>query len=92
MSRLKVTHGDSRDEKKLKRFFPFEIKDHIIPSECKIFSINNHLKETKINFQGLAKKIGLMNYTQNGMRYRNDLIIHNNNSFFGSEKWDSLLQ
>ena len=32
MRRLKVTHGDSRDEKKLKRFFPFEIKDHIIPS------------------------------------------------------------
>ena len=33
MRRLNVTHGDSRDEKKLKRFFPFEIKDHIIPSE-----------------------------------------------------------
>ena len=38
MRRLNVTHGDSRDEKKLKRFFPFEIKDHIIPSEYDIFS------------------------------------------------------
>ena len=37
MRRLNVTHGDSRDEKKLKRFFPFEIKDHIIPSEYSIF-------------------------------------------------------
>ena len=32
MRNLKVTHGDSRDEKKLKRFFPFEPKDHLIPS------------------------------------------------------------
>jgi len=35
MRRLNVTHGDSRDEKKLKRFFPFEIKDHIIPKSGK---------------------------------------------------------
>ena len=32
MKKLNVTFGDSRDEKKLKRFFPFEPKDHIIPS------------------------------------------------------------
>ena len=32
MRNLQVKHGDSRDEKKLKRFFPFEPKDHIIPS------------------------------------------------------------
>ena len=32
MRKLNVTHGDSRDEQKLKRFFPFEPRDHIIPS------------------------------------------------------------
>ena len=58
MSRLKVTHGDSRDEKKLKRFFPFEIKDHIIPSECGIFSINNKENQNNI-FRAWQKRLGL---------------------------------
>ena len=59
MRRLKVTHGDSRDEKKLKRFFPFEIKDHIIPSECKVFSISTK-KENQINiFRAWQKGLGL---------------------------------
>ena len=31
MQQLNVTFGDSRDKKNLKRFFPFEPKDHIIP-------------------------------------------------------------
>lgn len=35
MRNLQVKHGDSRDEKKLKRFFPFEPKDHIIPRHGK---------------------------------------------------------
>ena len=41
MRRLNVSHGDSRDEKKLKRFFPFEVKDHIIPSEYIYPAIQN---------------------------------------------------
>ena len=32
MRNLNVTHGDSRDEKARKRFFPFTPLDHIIPS------------------------------------------------------------
>ena len=32
MRKLNVTHGDSRDEKKRKRFFPFSPQDHLIPS------------------------------------------------------------
>ena len=32
MRNLNVTHGDSRDDRKLKRFFPFEPRDHLIPS------------------------------------------------------------
>merc|ERR1719342_1607683 len=35
MRKLNVTHGDSRDEQKLKRFFPFEPRDHIIPKSGK---------------------------------------------------------
>ena len=58
MRRLEVTHGDSRDEKQLKRFFPFEIKDHIIPSECDIFS--NQLLENQNNiFRAWQKRLGL---------------------------------
>ena len=32
MRRLNVTHGDSRDEKDRKRFFPFSPQEHLIPS------------------------------------------------------------
>ena len=32
MRKLNVTHGDSRDEKERKRFFPFTPQDHLIPS------------------------------------------------------------
>ena len=32
MRKLKVKHGDSRDEKKRKRFFPFSPQDHIAES------------------------------------------------------------
>ena len=32
---LNITRGDSRDEKGLKRFFPFEVRDHIIPKSGK---------------------------------------------------------
>ena len=32
MKNLNVTYGDSRDEKKRKRFFPFNPEDHLIPS------------------------------------------------------------
>ena len=32
MRKLNVKHGDSRDEKKRKRFFPFSPQDHLIPS------------------------------------------------------------
>ena len=32
MRKLNVTHGDSRDEQKRKRFFPFSPQDHLIPS------------------------------------------------------------
>lgn len=30
MRGLNISRGDSRDEKQLKRFFPFEVKDHMI--------------------------------------------------------------
>ena len=33
MRKLNVTHGDSRDEKERKRFFPFTPQDHLIPSK-----------------------------------------------------------
>ena len=35
MRKLNVTHGDSRDEKKRKRFFPFTPQDHLIPSKSR---------------------------------------------------------
>ena len=57
MRRLNVTHGDSRDEKKIKRFFPFEIKDHIIPSEC---DIKSTIKENQNEiFRAWQKGLGL---------------------------------
>ena len=31
MRKLNVTHGDSRDHQKRKRFFPFHPQDHLIP-------------------------------------------------------------
>ena len=33
MRKLNVTHGDSRDHQKRKRFFPFHPQDHLIPSK-----------------------------------------------------------
>ena len=33
MRKLNVIHGDSRDEKKRKRFFPFTPQDHLLPSK-----------------------------------------------------------
>ena len=33
MRKLNVTHGDSRDEKERKRFFPFTPQDHLLPSK-----------------------------------------------------------
>ena len=40
MRKLNVTHGDSRDESKRKRFFPFSPRDHLIPSNDKIWPQN----------------------------------------------------
>ena len=43
MRNLNVTFGDSRDEKKLKRFFPFLPSDHIRTTEkLKSSSWNGH--------------------------------------------------
>ena len=41
MTKLNVTHGDSRDEKERKRFFPFTPQDHLLPSKVQTVKLVN---------------------------------------------------
>ena len=58
MRKLNVSRGDSRDELKLKRFFPFEPRDQIIPkSGRKDWAYEMYTQYKEVNL-----KIFLVNY------------------------------
>ena len=53
MRNLNVSMGDSRDEKGLKRFFPFTPQDHLIPS---IITIEYYILHLSKFPEGSGKK------------------------------------
>ena len=93
MTKLNVTHGDSRDEKERKRFFPFTPQDHLLPSKVQTVK-QARVKLSFWSFQDLGRKTGLMKLTPNGQRWWFCLYITCPVSIYNlcTAKWDCLLQ
>ena len=68
MRNLNVSMGDSRDEKGLKRFFPFTPRDHLIPSKISVMYIYLYLHFYVCKSKDLVRRTGHMNCIQNGKR------------------------